>query len=104
MRQRWDRQEVIQLLTISGTLAGLSITGLTIFNNVGKKPLSATIADDLLAFAALSFLISTYLFFFSLRQQHEAAAHGLERAGDAFFLVALTVMVASGFVMVYTVW
>ena len=104
MKQKWDRHEIIQLLTISATLAGLSITGLTIFDKDGKVTVAATIADDMLACVALCFLLATYLFFFSLRTSIIKRARLLETLGDAAFLVALTGMVGTGIIIVYTVW
>ncbi|HSC74615.1 MAG TPA: hypothetical protein VLB90_00070 [Pseudomonadales bacterium] len=104
MQKKWDRHEIIQLLSLSGTLAGLSITGLTIFRTENKSYWSVTITDDVLAISALLFLVATYLFFFSLRSQKEKTATILEKMADFFFLLALTGMVSSGFIMVYTIW
>jgi nitrate reductase gamma subunit len=63
----WVREELLQLLSVSGTLAGLAITGVAMFRSLGRETMSTTIADDLL------------------------------------FLLGLSVMVASGFIMVYSV-
>ena len=60
----WIREELLHLLSLSGTLAGLSITGVAVFRAMDKASMATTIAGDLLA---------------------------------------LTNMVASGFMMVYTV-
>lgn len=63
----WVREELLQLLSVSGTLAGLAITGVAVFRSLGRETMPTTIADDLL------------------------------------FLFGLTVMVFSGFIMVYSV-
>ena len=104
MKRKWDRHEILQLLVLSGTLAGLSITGLTIFSKDNRIMLSVTIADDMLAFVALIFLLATYLFFFSLRTANQNLAIKLEAVGDILFLLALTGMVATGFIILYTIW
>ena len=104
MKRKWDRHEILQLLVLSGTLAGLSITGLTIFIKENRVRLAATIADDMLAFVALIFLLATYLFFFSLRTSNQNLAVKLESTGDILFLLALTGMVATGFIILYTIW
>lgn len=104
MIKNWERDEIIQLLSLSGTLAGLCITALTVFKTLSKSPLSVTVADDLLAVSALSFLIATYIFFFALRIKTERLASLFEKSGDLFFLLALSGMVSSGFIMVYTIW
>jgi len=99
----WLREELLQLLSLSGTLAGLCITGVALFHTIGRPSLPESVADDTLAISALLFLICTYTIFFALRTKSNAALV-LEKIADALFLVALTGMVASGFIMVYTVW
>jgi multisubunit Na+/H+ antiporter MnhF subunit len=99
----WVREELLQLLALSGTLAGLAITGVTLFRTLGRESMSTTIADDLLAISALIFLVCLYVIFFGLRTEREAMARTLEKVADLLFLLALTVMVASGFIMVYSV-
>ena len=100
----WQRDELLHLLSLSGTLAGLCITGVTLFHTLGKTSLPETVADDALAISALLFLLSTFTIFSALRTRHFRLANALERLADSVFLLALTGMVASGFIMVYTVW
>ena len=102
-KSTWVREELLQLLSLSGTLAGLAITGVTVFRALGHQSMSTTIVDDLLAFSALIFLLCLYVIFFGLRTGREALARTLEKVADLLFLLALTVMVASGFIMVYSV-
>ena len=97
----WIREELLQLLSVSGTLAGLCITGVTLFHTVGKSTLAETLADDLLAISALLFLLCTYAIFIALRTKRDALAIFLDKVADTLFLLALTGMVASGFIMVY---
>ncbi|MFL5140040.1 MAG: hypothetical protein ACJ8C9_15450 [Microvirga sp.] len=103
-RSTWLREELLQLLSVSGTLAGLCITAVALFHTVGSSSVSKTVADDALAISALLFLLCTYVIFFALRTKRNSLALALEKIADALFLVALTGMVGSGFVMVYTVW
>jgi len=103
-QRTWLREELLQLLSLSGTLAGLCITGVALFHTLGRSSFSQTIADDALAISALLFLVCTYLIFFALRTRHDPLALALERTADILFLLALTGMVGSGFIMVYTVW
>jgi hypothetical protein len=100
----WQREELLHLLTLSGTLAGLCITGVTLFHTMGRSSLPQTIADDTLAVSALLQLVCTYVIFFALRTRSEKLARALERSADALFFFGLTGMVASGLIMVYTVW
>ena len=100
----WQREELLHLLSLAGTLAGLCITGVALFHTLGRTALPETIADDVLAISALLFLLCTYTIFFALRTKREAHALRLERIADVLFLAALTGMVASGFIMVYAIW
>ena len=102
-KSTWVREELLQLLSLSGTLAGLAITGVSVFRALGRESMSATIVDDLLAFSALIFLLCLYVIFFGLRTERENLARTLEKVADVLFLLGLTVMVASGFIMVYSV-
>ena len=100
----WLRDELLQLLTLSGTLAGLCITGVTLFHTVGRATVTETIADDVLAVSGFLFLGATFTLFYALRTRSKALGIALEWIADFLFLPALTGMTASGFIMVYTVW
>jgi hypothetical protein len=102
--RNWQRAELMHLLSLSGALAGFCITGVTLFNTVGKGSIPETIADDVLAIAALIFLLCTYTIFIALRIKNDKLALILEYATETLFLIALTGMVTAGFVMVYTIW
>ena len=98
----WIREELLHLLSVSGTLAGLCITGVTLFHTLGRASMPETLADDLLAISALLFLLCTYVIFIALRTRRETVARLLEKVADTLFLAALSGMVGSGFIMVYT--
>lgn len=100
----WVREELLHLLTLSGTMAGLCITGVTLFYTVGRDSRAGTLADDMLAICALMFLLCTYVVFIALRTKRPGLAAALDKAVDVLFTLALTLMVGTGFVMVYTVW
>lgn len=102
-QRTWLREELLHLLSLSGTLAGLCITGVTLFHALGASAVSATVADDALAISAFLFLVCTYTTFFALRTKNQSIAVILEKVVDMLFLVALTGMVAAGFIMVYIV-
>lgn len=101
---RWVRNELLQLLSLSGTLAGLCITGVALFHTLGRTALTQTVADDLLAMSAVVFLVCTYCFFFALRTHRPKLARTLEFIADTLFLLGLTAMIGAGLIMVYTVW
>ncbi|MEK8047673.1 hypothetical protein [Ideonella margarita] len=100
----WVREELVQLLSLSATLAGLCITGVTLIQTTSKASMAQTVADDVLASSSLLFLLTTYIIFFALRTRKPKLAERLERVADGLFLVALTGMVLCGFIMVYAIW
>ena len=100
----WVREELLHLLSVSATLAGLCVTVVALMRTFGKGSDSATIVDDLFAVCALLFLTSTYLIFWALKTRKPGLGIVLVRVLDVVFLVALTLMSAAAFVMVYTVW
>lgn len=95
------RALLIQLLTISSTLAGLCVAGISILNSKNNTPFTG-LGDDILAFAGLLFLFCTYLIFWALRQDDDHRLRQLSLVIDLLFLVALTLVVISGFGIVYT--
>lgn len=104
-RQRpWQREELLHLLSLAGNMAGLCITGVTLFYTVGRESRAATISDELLAICAVVFLFCAYVIFIALRMSDTHITVKLEYAADTLFVVGMTLMVATGIVMAYTVW
>jgi hypothetical protein len=97
------REELRQLLSTSGTMAGLCITAATLFVTL-RKITEKTIVDDMFMLSALLFLLCTYCVFWALRSRHSATSKTLTRIADVLFAVALTSMVSAGFIMTYTLW
>jgi hypothetical protein len=100
----WTREELIQLLTLSGTLAGLSVTSVSLLHTLRSSSLSTTVVDDVLAITAVLFLLCCYICFFALRFNRHKAIKKLIWIADILFFLALTSMVVSGFLMLYTLW
>ncbi len=98
------REELLHLLSLSGNMAGLCITGVTLFYTVGHASRSATIADELLVICAIVFLSCAYFIFFALRMRETRLTVTFENIADTLFVVGMTLMVATGVIMAYTVW
>ncbi len=98
----WLRDEMLHLLSLSASLAGLCITGVTLLHTMYNNAARATLVDDILATSALLFLLCTYLIYFTLRTKRKSLAQRFEKLADSLFLLALTSMVASGFILLYT--
>lgn len=100
----WARAELLNLLSASATLAGLCITVIALMNALYKEKRSATVVDDALAFCAAAFLLCIYLTFWALRVKSEATAATITRVVDVVFLLAISAMTISGFIIAYTIW
>lgn len=97
------REELRHLLSTSGTMAGLCITGTTLFSTL-RRTTGGTVVDDIFVISALLFLLCTYCVFWALRTKHERTVVILTRISEVLFAVALTAMVSAGFIMTYTLW
>ena len=91
---------MLSLLPTCGTLAGIGI-GLVGIMNAGQRSGATTVADDILLMSSLGFLICCYLIFFAMRHIESAHAPRMMQLIDVVFLLALTLIVFSGFVVVY---
>ena len=100
----WLREELLHLLSLAGNMAGLCITGVTLFFTVGHASRTATIADELLVVCALVFLLCAYVIFFALRMEETRLTITLEHIADILLATGMSLMVATGVVMAYTVW
>jgi len=99
-----DREELLNLLSASATLAGLCITVVTLMNTFDKRRAAVSIVDDIFAVCATAFLLCIYLIFWALRTRKSAWASRLSKVIDAAFLAALTTMTGATFIMIYTIW
>ncbi len=100
----WAREELLSLLSVCGNLAGLCITVVALMHTIDANHGASTIVDEILAVCAAAFLICIYLIFWALRTHGGGLSALLIRIVNGVFLVALTMMTAAAFVMVYTLW
>lgn len=94
------RDAMLSLLPTCGTLAGIAI-GLASAINLRPSGGAGTLADEILLVSALGFLIACYLIFFTLRSSSDATRATLMVAIDWVFLGSLTLIVFSGFIVVF---
>jgi len=98
----WLREELLHLLSVSATLAGLCVTIVAVMNSVGQRAGAATIGDDMFAVCALIFLVCVYMIFSALRTRKIRLLRTLVKVVDILFMVGLSVMTCAAFLMVYT--
>jgi len=95
------RQTLLALLSTSGTLAGMSLALVGIVNFKASSAKLDTLADDIILFSSLGFLIVCYLIFFALRRIQSDKIRYWTNIIDILFLISLTLLVIAGFVIVY---
>ncbi len=98
-----QRELLLRLLPMTASLAGFCIAAITLFRLNDRLARVETLADDLLAVCALLFLLATYISFWALRTSQVGLLLPLSRVVDATFLVALSLLVTVGFMMVYNI-
>ncbi len=98
------RTELLSVLNLSGTLAGLSVTALALLHTFNQNSTNTTVVDDMLAVCSLLFLLCAYAAFWALKTRKPRLAQTLVRVTDILFLASFTLMIVATFLMVYTVW
>ena len=93
---------LLALLSTSGTLAGLSLTLSGIVNLKISETKIGSIADDMFLFSSIGFLFVCYCTFFTLQRLHSKNVRHWTKIIDLVFLCSLTLLVLSGFVVVYS--
>ena len=84
----------VHILSASAAMVGVCLTVIGLIRIVITLGKLDTIADNLLAVAALIFLISCFFSYWALRTRRTRRMHRLERIADAAFLMGLLLMVA----------
>jgi hypothetical protein len=97
------RDLLLRIISISASLAGFCVAGIGLLNAQVKGQQFSGLGDDLLAVAAVLFLLSTYLSFWALRTRIEARMIGLANVIDYLFLGGLTLIVVAGVGIVYAI-
>ena len=92
---------LLAILTVSGTLAGISLALVGIINLKVRNAKVETLADDMFLFSSLGFLVVCYFTFFALRRLNSKSVQLWTNVIDIVFLCSLTLLVASGFLVVY---
>lgn len=93
---------LLALLSTSGTLAGISLALVGIVNLKITSTKVETLADDMFLLSSLGFLFVCYFTFFTLRRLSSKRVHYWTNVIDVVFLCSLTLLVISGFVVVYS--
>jgi hypothetical protein len=97
-----ERRLGAHIFSVSAGLVGVCLTVIGLFRVVVTSKNVDSIADNMLAFDALTFLIACLFSYLSLRST-AARARNYERVADISFLGGLALMVAIGGLIAYEI-
>lgn len=92
----------MQLFSVSGTLAGVSLTIASLFNIMNKARALASIADDIFTVCAFLFISCNFLIFWTLRVNKRGESLRLSAMIDIIFWLAQILMLFAGAIIVWT--
>ncbi len=92
-RRELEEDICIHIFTVSSAMVGVCLTVIGLVRVVITLGKADTLADDLLAFDALLFLVCCLISYAALRSRGSRRMHRLERIADAVFIAAMIVMV-----------
>lgn len=93
---------MMQLFSVSATLAGLSLTIASLFNILNKTAALASAADNLFSLSAFLFISCNFMIFWSLRTHRIALAKRVMLLVDLVFLLSQLLMLVAGILIVWT--
>jgi hypothetical protein len=98
-----DREVGGIVLQVSATQVGICLTGIGLVRLVGQSGVIGKAADDVLAFNALGFLVTSIVAYLAMRARTPERQHLLERIADVLFVLCLTLMVVVGLLIAYEI-
>ena len=96
-------QILMRVLSTSGTLAGLCLTGLGLFHSFSKSEQVSRTANVILALDSVLFVVATVACFIALRFRHVAWVPSLATMVELLFLAGLVGMLPFGVIVLYSV-
>ncbi|MBB3228097.1 hypothetical protein FHW69_002732 [Luteibacter sp. Sphag1AF] len=91
------------ICTISAAMVGVCLTGIGLLRVVISYTRTDTIADDLLSFDAIFFLVATLAAYMAMRVDSDVRLHRLERIADVAFILAMIMLTGVCFLITYVV-
>ena len=96
-------QILMRVLSTSGTLAGLCLTGLGVVRLIAKSEAVARAAEIILGLDSLVFIAATVTCFIALRFRHAPWVRSFANMVELLFLAGLVGMLPFGFMILYVV-
>ena len=83
----------VHTFSVSAGLVGVCLTVIGLIKISGHLQKLSTLADEILAWNAVLFLVSCFISYLSLMTRRELTKRTLERIASAIFMIALLLMV-----------
>lgn len=98
-----DREICKHIFPVAAAMVGVCLTAIGLLRVVSAVGRKGTVADDILSFDAVLFLLATLASYFALRVESDERRHGLERVADVSFILAMVTLTAACFLVTYVV-
>jgi len=96
-----DERTCRLICPIAAGMVGVCLTGIGILQLIVSVGRHATLADDILSFDALLFLVALLTSYFALRFGPTQRQHRLEQVADAAFILGMILMTVACFTITY---
>lgn len=96
-----DERTCRMICPIAAAMVGVCLTAIGILRVVIAVGRTSTIADDMLAYDAILFLIAMLTSYFALRVGNARRLHVMERVADVTFIAGMSLMTAACVVITY---
>lgn len=91
--QKLEEDISIHIFTVSAGMVGVCLTVIGLLRVVISLRKADTVADNMLAFDAILFLLACLASYWALRTRSRRRMYLVERLADAVFIIALLLMV-----------
>jgi hypothetical protein len=98
-----DREICKHIFPVAAAMVGVCLTAIGLLRIVSAVGRKGTVADDILSFDAVLFLLATLAAYFALRVESDPRRHSLERIADISFILAMVTLTAACFLVTYVV-
>jgi len=93
----------IHIFSASATLLGVCLTVIGIIRVVITSTHVNTIADDIVAFDAVIFMLCCFMSYWAIRSRSASRMQRLEKFADGLFLVGLCLLASACMVITYAI-
>ena len=101
--QRLEKDISIHVFSVSAGMVGVCLTVIGLIRVVITLRKISTIADDLLAFDALIFLMASLLSYTAMRTRNNRRMHFVEKLADRLFIFAMILMTVVCGILTYAI-